>query len=417
MRPFPVLLVCLAVAAAAPTALAGQAPQESQPIIAVPREEWESMKAKLEQLQRELDELKKAARPAEAAPPAQPPEQESLTEEPGYEAPPQPRPPERVQLELPDISVIGDVRGNWTNDRDDPNRKKVRLYHAELALQSYLYPDIRGDVILGVARHGDEFDVHVEEGFINFLDIGKGFGLLAGRKFVPFGKANQIHTHHRLYSDTPAVLTSFFGERLVGDGAVVSYLVPTRQFLKLELGSWHAAAHSHDPHEQDGHEHEAAGLGLLNTVNTGRLWTSRPLSDISELECGLSHATASGVRATGLDLTYKRWPTAYKRLTVQAEYLRGNNENTGDRIRGHYILVNQRLDKYWDVGLRYDWSELVQPRDSHYSGLAAIVTRHLTETTYLRLQYKQGHLPGGGTLREPMVVMNFGMGPHAHPLE
>jgi hypothetical protein len=344
-------------------------------------------------------------------------EEETLKEEPGYEKPPEPRPAERVQMELPDISIIGDIRGNWTNDRDDPNRNKVRLYHAELALQSYLYPNIRGDVIVGAARAGDEFDIHVEEGFINFLDIGKGFGLLAGRKFVPFGKANQVHTHHRLYSDTPAVLTGFFGERLVGDGAVLSYLAPTRAFLRLEVGSWHAAPHSHDAHEEEDHEAEAHTLGLLNTVNTARLWTSRSLSDVSELEFGLSHATASGVRCSGLDLTYKRWPTAYKRLTVQAEYLRGRNNNIGAKIDGFYILANQRLDKYWDVGLRYDWSGFVEPDGTHGSGVVGIVTRHLTETTYLRFQYKHAHLPGGGTLREPLLEVVFGMGPHAHPLD
>lgn len=411
MRPLLVSLCIFAVICCG--ALAQQAAAQP-PAVGGSQADADAIRARLQDLERQIEELKKSL----GAAAAEPAEEEPFREEPGYEAPPEPRPAERVQLELPDISVIGDIRGNWTNDRGDPNRDKVRLYHAELALQSYLYPDIRGDVIVGVARHDEDFDVHVEEGFINFLDMGRGFGLLAGRKFIPFGKANQLHTHHRLYSDTPTVLSSFFGERLVGDGAVLSYLAPTRTFLRLELGSWYAAAHSHDAHEeQGGDEAEAHPLGLLGTVNTGRLWTSRPLTDTSELELGATYAAASGARACGLDLTYKHWPTAYRRLTLQAEYLRGTNHRTDQRIDGLYLLANQRLDKYWDVGLRYDWAEFVQPATSHGSGVVGIVTRHLTETTYLRLQYKHAHLPGAGTLHEPMVVINFGMGPHAHPLE
>lgn len=371
------------------------------------------LEQQVRELQQQIEELKEElGRRAPAA------EEGYVGEEPGYEAPPPPRAAERVQKELPDISVVGEVRGNWSSDPSDPDRRKVKLYHTELALQSYLYPNVRGDVILGVARAADEFDVHVEEGFVNFLDIGGGFGLLAGRKFLPFGKANQLHDHHRLYSDTPLPLEEFFGERLVGDGAMVSYLVPGRHFLRLEVGSWRAAAHTHEAHEHEEEgNHAEEGIGLVGTVQTARLWTSRPVGEVGELELGLSHAWASDARATGLDLTYRRWPSAYRRLTLQGEYLRGGRADIVGRVSGFYLLANQRLDKYWDVGLRYDRSDSPDPGEGYGSAIVGFLTRHLTETTWVRLQYKRSRLPGGEVVGEPMVVVNFGMGPHAHPLE
>ncbi|MEW6163112.1 MAG: hypothetical protein AB1606_07360 [Nitrospirota bacterium] len=328
-------------------------------------------------------------------------------------------------LELPDISVIGDIVGTFSDDKAEPDRNKVVLREAELALGGYLYPDIRADVIATLHRHSDgEYKTELEEGYISFLKTPvPGLALKIGEKLLDFGKLNPRHPHHWNFVDRPEVLKSYLGDHgLSGQGVNLSYLLPTPFFLQLDLGAWHV-----DSEEHHHSEHVGAGdiLGLAEETYSTRLWSSFDLAENQELEFGLSGIRSYGshfrehkdrVQVAGMDLTYRWLGKGLRRLLFQNEFLFLNRDvPVGDLDRwGLYSHLNYRFDKYWDAGICFDWMETPFPDKKEKSFISGIFTRSLTETTKLRLQYKYDTRDNNHTV---YLQTTFGIGPHAHPLE
>lgn len=324
--------------------------------------------------------------------------------------PPPPRGSVMRALQLPEISIVGNLQTLFSSNKEDEGRNRVKLEEVELALQSYIYPTIRGDVILAFHEHTEptgEKHTHaeVEEGYVSFLNLGKGFSLKAGRMRVGFGKENPIHPHHRLYVDNPSVLTTLFSEHgLIGDGATLSYLFPTKLFTQLDLSTWQVFT----PEEGEGMP------GLEKTFNTARLWISSPLRD-GELEMGISGGRGAGdepVKIWALDGTFKRWPGAFGRDLLRMEIF--SADHSGLKVSGWYLLGAHKFTKYWEGALRLDDSELIS--GGRERAISLIASNYLTETSILRFQYQYSDSPNGADNRLWVQVI-FGMGPHAHPLE
>ncbi len=318
----------------------------------------------------------------------------------------------QVQLLVPDISVIVDTNLLLSSNDEEADRNKVVPRCVELSLQGFLHPSIRGDCFLALHRHGEHMEPEICEGFITFSHLGKGFSARVGKIHVPFGKINPIHQHHRPYADQPAVITRLFGHHgLVGEGVELSYLLPTERFVQISLATWEVR---HEHHHNHHHHHT---LGLHEVVDTARVWTGWAPDERSQIELGLSAARKrnGSAHALGLDLTYKRWPHAFKRTVLQAEFIAGKARQGNERHPyGFYLYGGYQLNQYWEVGGRYDWTKRVE--GGHESCLSAIVTRRLTETTFVRLQVRYNSLPDKDFL-DLFVNFTWGMGPHAHPLE
>lgn len=323
--------------------------------------------------------------------------------------PPPPRGGVFRALQLPEISVIGNLQTLFSSEKENEDRNKVKLSEVEIALQSYIYPTIRGDIIIALHEHEENGEKHthaeVEEGYVSFLNIGKGFALKAGRMRVGFGKENPIHPHHRLYVDNPSILTTLFGEHgLIGDGATLSYLFPGKLFAHLDLSTWQVFT----PEEGEGMP------GLEKTLHTARLWVSNPCKD-GELESGLSFSRGAGekpVKICALDWTFKRWPGAYGRDLLRMELF--NARHSDIKKNGWYLLAAHKFTKCWEGALRIDNAELIN--GGQEKALSIIASNYLTETSIIRLQYQYSDRPGGADNRFWVQVI-FGMGPHAHPLE
>ncbi|MDI6793239.1 MAG: hypothetical protein QME81_10290 [bacterium] len=352
-------------------------------------------------------------------------------------------------LNLPDISVIGDIAGKVTDNKEDEDRNSVHIREIELALQGFLYPRMRADVFLAMHRHGDHVEAEICEAYVSFLQVLGDLSLQVGKPHINFGKINKIHQHHRPYIDQPQVITNFFGAHgLVGEGGNLSYLLPLPFFAQLDVGAWRIEGHHHHHEEEEEpetarvvdvngdtvtvavqkeHEHEHKEFGLRDEVYTTRLWLSFPLTDESELEVGMSGAKGRGAhyqehldnaRVYGVDVTYKLWPSAHSRLIFQSEWLHLEREIPPGTLKrdGFYTLLNYKFDKYWDVGLRYDYAESAWPpldEAGDESSTSFIITRSLTETTALRAQYKHN----SDSENEVYLQIAFGIGPHSHPLE
>ncbi len=320
--------------------------------------------------------------------------------------PPPPRGELLRALQLPEISVIGDLQTLFSSNKEEEDRNKVSLEELEIALQSWIYPTIRGDVFIAFHEHKGHTQAEVEEGYVSFLNLGKGFSLIGGRKRVGLGKENPLHPHHRLYADNPLVLTELFSEHgLIGDGATLSYLLPSKIFTYLDLSTWQVVT----PEKGEGMP------GLEKTLHTARLWVSTPYKE-GELEVGLSFARGAGkepVKIRGLDWTFRRWPGAFGRDLLRMELFWAEHEDF--KKKGWYLLGAHKFTRYWEGALRIDNAELVA-EEGKEKALSLIASKYLTETSVLRFQYQYCDRPQGADNRFWVQVI-FGMGPHAHPLE
>ncbi|MDI6786169.1 MAG: hypothetical protein QMD92_05605, partial [bacterium] len=169
-------------------------------------------------------------------------------------------------------------------------------------------------------------------------------------------------------------------------------------------------------------------FGLRDNVYTGRLWLSFPTSNKSELEVGISGAKGKGVHykkhldraeVYGVDLTYKLWPSSYTRFLLQGEWLHLTREVPVGTLKrdGFYALLNYKFNRYWNVGLRYDYAESAWPpidKINDEASTSLIISRSLTETTGMRAQYKNN---SGSKEDEAYLQITFGIGPHSHQLE
>ncbi|MFH1563771.1 MAG: hypothetical protein ABIF11_10220 [Nitrospirota bacterium] len=349
-----------------------------------------------------------------------------------------------IPINIPDISVMGDIVGKVTSNKSDEDRNTVHIREIELALQGFIYPQMRADAFLAMHRHGDEVEAEICEAYVSFLKVLGDLSIQVGKPHINFGKINKVHQHHRHYTDQPQVITNFFGDHgLVGEGGNLSYLLPLPIFAQIDVGAWRIEGHHHHDEEEVEtaevwsdkgtitvaiyKEHEHTEFGLRDGVYTARLWTSFPISADSELEVGISGAKGKGAHyeehmdnaeVYGVDITYKLCPSAHSRVIFQSEWLQLTREVPPGTLKrnGFYSLLNYKANKYWDVGLRYDYAESAWPpldEKDDKASTSFIITKNLTETTGLRAQYKAN----GHSKDEAYLQIFFGIGPHSHPLE
>ena len=319
---------------------------------------------------------------------------------------------------LPDISVLGDLTAQASTDENYPDGDRITLRSIELALQGYLYPEMRADIFLAMHRHDGALEPEVCEASVTVLKLFiDGLGLQAGKVHVDFGKLNKIHQHERPFVDQPLVLTNFFGPHgLVGEGAVMNYLFPLPFFLRLDGAVWWIPAHEHGNAPD---EEEPLEFGMAGEVYTGRIWSGFSLGDRTELELGASAAAGNGshylehrdeTMIGGGDLTLRFLPASHRHIISQSEFFYLNRTVPVGTLE-RYLGV--KFNKYWDAGLRFDWSENAFPDNVTSSLISGIGTYRFTETTRLRLQYD---FDPDASSHSVALQLVFGIGPHTHPL-
>ncbi len=311
-----------------------------------------------------------------------------------------------------------------------------------MSFQGYIYPKMRADVFLALHKHDDGYEAEICEAKASFLEVLPGLSAQAGKINVDFGRINKFHAHHRPMADQPSVITYFLGDHgLAGQGLALSYLLPLPFYAEVKGGAWTIPPHHHHPGDENTAQIpditgstvtvpviiESDEFSVADKAYTGRLLTSFALGGKSEILMGFNALKGRGslhasqkddVRITGADLTLKHWPSSYARWTFQNEWFHLRREipvGTLDRD-GLYSLLNYRWSKYWDAGIRFDYSENALPVISRERVYSAILTRHLTGTTHARLQYRHKNVDGDKA-NEGWVQLSFGIGPHSHELE
>jgi len=344
---------------------------------------------------------------------------------------------------LPDISLIGVIDGHVSSENSDDTRNRLEFNEVETAFQGYIYPEMKADVFLALHKHDGTYESEICEAKVSFLRLTEGLSAEVGKIHVDFGKLNKAHSHIRAMTDQPAVLTNFLGEHSLNpQGGTLKYLLPLPFYAQLQAGAWQGAPHEHHVDGERTTEvtdtsnnnvdvilapEDSSEFSPADKIYTSRLNASFPLSAGAELELGTSFLKSKGshyehhkdnVKIAGADFTLKFWPTTYKRLTLQGEYMHLiRSVPVGNLKRdGLYAFANYRHSKYWDFGARFDYAENAFPDVTFERDYSLIATRHLTETTTLRAQYKYINL-SGDKAKEGWVQLIFGLGPHSHELE
>jgi hypothetical protein len=429
-----VLFLLLALAATTARAQTVPPPPPETQTDADLRAEVAEAKAQIKILQQRLDQLLAQSAIAPS------PEPITAAETPGEPAPPDeantssaPTGAGRALL-LPEISFIANMTGHLSSDRRDSDRSRWFVDSGEIAIQSYVYPNVKANAVIAADR-GEDLAFGLEEGFLTLQQLGKGLSAQVGKRKVPFGRVNQLHPHSWLYTVQPYVLTNLVGaESLSGHGGFISYLLPARGklFARLDAGLWNSAEPGEIQPEDTGDIRTGPGASFEDRFQTLRLWTGTSIGTGGELELGgsFAHGKGSGLpigdgfdrpntTLTGVDLSYRRFGKLNSRLLLRAEYLwhRAHSDFYRATAKGGYAFADYRLSPYRELGLRYDWSEFPYAPGLHESAVSLIGTNQLTEQTYLRLQLIQGDRPGKKNFSEAWLQWVWGMGPHTHDLE
>src|SRR5437764_7151854 len=123
----------------------------------------------------------------------------------------------------PDISAIGDFIAVAGHNPVQPS-PSLEMHESELGFQAIIDPYARGDFFLSFGEEG----VNLEEGFITFTALPKGFTARVGKMRAAFGKVNTMHNHVLPWVDRPLVNTNLVGgEDGIDDAGVsIEHILP-----------------------------------------------------------------------------------------------------------------------------------------------------------------------------------------------
>lgn len=351
----------------------------------------------------------------------------------------------------PKISLIGDFVGQSGPSRGST---KLSLREVELGLQSEVDPFVRADVFIAKP---DGKAVEVEEGYATLLALPGRLQLRGGKFNANFGKLNLIHHPERPQVDGPLALDKILGDEGLNDtGVEISRIfAPFDLFTEVTYAFLNGVGE--EPEKEPAtanvalagggqvtvkvHEPEAqAPRKFRDFAHVARARVYADLTDAANLELGVSGATHQPQRALhrqmlGLDLTC-RWKPAkeglYRSFIWRSEFLlsrrrlpdafdaTGAHTATAARTerRGGYTYAEYQADRRWRLGLRADYTEDPQTRETRSvtRALSPYATFTMSEFNRLRLQFERQWLPTRRADNLVFLQWTIVLGPHgAHP--
>lgn len=321
----------------------------------------------------------------------------------------------------PDIGIIGNFVAAAGRNTINP-LPSMSLQESEISMQAVVDPYARADFFLAVGEH----DIEVEEGYITFTALPKGFVAKVGKMRAAFGRVNTFHNHTLPWVDRPLATFNLLGGSLeeadigIKDvGFSVSRILPSPKGLFLE------------------------GTVEVFRGESGSLFKSSQRSDVSvvshlkayhdftestNLELGGSFARGHNDEGSafitalqGFDATFRWKPlrrAIYHSFTARTELFWSQREQLGgtQRAFGWYGSAEYQLGRRWFTGARYDWSERARNDRQHDSSGSLVLTYWPSEFTQLRTQFRRTVYAEGTTANELLGQVLFTIGAHgAHP--
>ncbi|MGD2134809.1 MAG: hypothetical protein PVF27_01565 [Gemmatimonadales bacterium] len=337
-----------------------------------------------------------------------------------------------LQALNPEISVTGDIVGNYTAPAGEAGAASAAAREFEFAFQAPLDPYTRTKVFItrhedfaiaglealhahdgeaGEEDHGQGFEI--EEGYLYWVGLPGGLGAKIGKFRQEIGLYNRWHTHALNEIDRPLAATTFLGE----DGLIQTGLAVTLPTLTLGPATqtlvFQATRGSNGALFAEGSE--PAFLGRFQSF-----WD---LSTTSYLQLGATGVVGENdevglaSRLLALDVAF-RWTPPQARFhdfQLKSEWYVSEREIGGllETAQGGYAQANYRLDRRWVVGARADYVEgfgsvpaIVQ--------VAPTITWWQSEWVRLRLQYNYVKPEGFDASHTVLVQAVWAAGPHKH---
>ena len=420
----------LFAAALTPAALAGQ-----QAADTLARRQLDSLAALVGGLQQQIDLLSAAAA--------------------------QPAAPARSGAYM-NVSFVGLTDAGWSTEADvgslqvgdhDPRVRGFSVPNAELVLDGAVDPYFSGFTSIVYKLDGDgETGVELEEMYFLTTSLPGNLQLRGGQYFVEFGRQNTQHPHAWAFADQPLVLNRMFGgEGLRGQGARLSWLLPTSWYTEAMVGVFNSAGgttssfrseESSELHGGAAADVEVRDAGDLLWVP--RLSTSLELTGTQTIVVGGSAALGpnnsgedADTRIWGADLYWKWKPAAARQgfpfVSFQSEamwrrYDAAARESAEDadvvfpeevlRDRGFYAQLLWGIKPLLVAGLR---GEAASGDDSVFDSpvrtdrwrVSPDLTWYPTEFSKVRIQYNYDHRAGLGVDHSLWMQLEFLLGAHA----
>ena len=324
--------------------------------------------------------------------------------------------PQNAKLLNPDISMIGDFIATSGGNPFQPG-PALEFHEAELGVQAIIDPYSRADFFISFGEEG----VELEEGYITFTGLPKGFVARVGKMRSAFGVVNTLHNHTLPWVDRPLVTDSLVGgEDGINDaGFSINRILPAPKGIFLEATGQVFRGDSADVFTS----HQRSDLSFV-----GRLRGYKDLTEDTNLDIGFSYARGHNDVGTnfltqlfGSDVTLRWRPlrrAIYHNLLWRSEFVWSERQQlpTAQRAFGFYSAADYRVNRRWTVGGRFDRSARARNDNLTDSGLSAVVTYWPSEFSQVRTQYRFGRFAEGKDTNELKVQLLFSLGAHgAHP--
>ena len=331
----------------------------------------------------------------------------------------------------PDISVIGDFIGGAGHNPFNPT-PSFQMHESEIGLQAIVDPYARADFFISFGETG----VNLEEGFITFTALPKGFVAKAGKMRAAFGKVNTLHNHVLPWVDRPLVSQNLVGgEDGINDaGFSVQHIIPAPRNWFLEATGQTFRGDSADVFT-------SSKKNNLSVV--GHLRGYKDLTDSTNLDLGVSYSRGHNQFGTdfltnlyGVDAIYRWKPLSraiYKSFVARTELVWRKQDqpslvqclaigcpvNTSfgnQRAFGFYASADYQFARRWFVGGRVDNSDRAINSRLNDKGGSMVLTYWPSEFAQIRGQYRFTRLAEHFDANEVFLQLQFALGAHgAHP--
>ncbi len=272
------------------------------------------------------------------------------------------------------------------------------VQEVELYFKSNIDPYWSGQISLGIFPHQGNFEINLEEAYIESLFI-PSVTLKAGSFYAFLGRHNNLHTHHYPFIDPPLVNQEIFGfHGWSGSGVSMAYLAPLSWYSEIAIQGFYT------------NTEENSFAGLLFFKN---FWELK-----SDLTFELDASYGLGVQ--DFDHLFNlagvlKWQSLesakQKSLFWTSEWMKGVSDHSSN-IEGFSSYIQwQFLKNYW-LGGRADylshnnWSDIEKQK---YSVLLSFAP---TEYSAIRLQYNTQRIENGHWSHGIAVQSTVSLGVH-----
>ena len=403
-------------------AVAGPAPTNAAPAVAVTPEQLKELNAKVDQ----VVEASKQVRPGAFN---------------------------------PSIGLVGETvfsyrsKGSDETGSDRPGGFDAFQRSVELNVAAAVDPFAKGYAVINASADAQtgEATLGVEEAALQTTSLPWNLELKAGRFFAEFGKLSYIHDHELPFVNRPLALDQYIGGESRTDGAQLNWLLPVPHYVSLTTG-FGVGFGGDAPLNNPGTYRALSGFNYY-----GRLSTYFDLTPNVQLETGISGLSnpntqdrggvngltgANGVALTekkrnvaGLDLKLSYVPlrnNQFQRLDWGTEVLYSDNHyqfdpdgipGSGDEHYGNvgsaglYSYVTYKWHRQWSAGFLFDYVQSAQNYNDDTFAYSPYITWALSHWNQIRLQYTHtDHNAVSGLHPDDAVYLQWTwiIGSHSH---